>query len=292
VNRFSAAIVVAVLGTAGRAGAQPSAAMPALWRVRPESVTVGDTVYLSRSLPAPEGASARAALPARSATLEPLGEPQIAFGRGVVTVTYAVALFEPGRQRVAMPAIELRYADGTAETVEGDTAVVLVRSILPSGDSLPAPRPALQPLPRPLRRSGPAWLLVGVVVLGAAAWGLARRRVRPAMVSELEAPAASPPIAAWIEAGELRAAAAYLADHVRRQLAQLEPRARLSLDRSSLMEVLRRHQPAWPLARLEDLLRALERARFAPAVPSDLLALADEVGSLLEELHRRPGVAP
>lgn len=258
--------------------------MPGVWQVRPDSITVGDTVYLSRTLPAPAGMSARASMLARTPVVEPLGEPQLAIARGVLTLTYALAVFEPGRHAIPMPAAELFYAEGTVETIEGDTAVLQVRSVLPAEDTLPPPRPALQPLGRPIRQSGPAWLLAGLAALGAGAWGVARRRVRPRAAAAPPAGAAAPPIAAWIEAGELRAAAAYLASDLRRRLAQLEPQARSNLDLDSLMAVLGRQRPEWPLRDLEGLLRALERARFAPAVPSDLLALAEQMAVLVQGL--------
>lgn len=281
----AALLLVAVLGTAGPVLAQRAGAVPGVWRVRPDSITVGDTAYLSRTLPAPAGVSARAPMLARTSVVEPLGEPEIEIARGVLTLTYSLALFEPGRQAILMPAVELFYADGTVETIEGDTAVVRVRSVLPEQDTLLVPRPALGPLARPIRRRGPVLLLVGLAVLAAGAWGIARRRVGPRPARAVPPPvAASPPIAAWVEAGELRAAAAYLADDLRRRLAKLEPDARSNLDVESLMAVLRRRRPEWPLRDLEDLMRALERARFAPAVPTDLLALSEQVALLIEEL--------
>jgi hypothetical protein len=40
------------------------------------------------------------------------------------------------------------------------------------------------------------------------------------------------------------------------------------------------------LEEIEDVLRALERARFAPAVPHDVLLLEEQVGMLTERLGR------
>ena len=89
-----------------------------------------------------------------------------------------------------------------------------------------------------------------------------------------------------MEAGELRAAAAALADQLRRTIAGLEPGAEAGLPTEALLAVLRRRCPGWPLAEIEDVLHALERARFAPAVPHDVLSLAEQVGMLTERLGR------
>ena len=43
-------------------------------------------------------------------------------------------------------------------------------------------------------------------------------------------------------------------------------------------------RPEWPLGDLADVARALERASFAPAIPSDVIALADEAHVLLGSL--------
>jgi hypothetical protein len=216
-----------------------------------------------------------------------LADPVVELQGEVLVLRYAVAVFEPGLQRIAMPSIELFYPDGNTETVLGDTAVVQVRSVLPPGDSLPPPRTSLAPLPRSRRNRAPPVLLVSLVVAGVGAWAIARRRVAPRpRPPEAEGPAVTPPFHAWVEAGELRAAAAALADSLRRTIAGLEPAAEAGLSTEALLAVLRRRCPGWPLADIDDVLRALERARFAPAVAHDVLSLAEQVGMLAERLGR------
>jgi hypothetical protein len=206
-------------------------------------------------------------------------------GAELVTVRYALALFEPGEQHLAMPAVELLYPDGNSETVVGDTAVVPVRSVLPRGDSLPEARPSLAPLPRPLKSRAPFLVLLGVVLMGSGAWAVARRRVRARVaVPEGEGSQAGPLLRAWVEAGELRAAAASVAERLRRTLERLEPGAAAGLPTDAVLTVLRLRRPSWPLAELEDLLHALERARFAPAVPDDELMLAERATALAKRL--------
>lgn len=274
------AVLVSAVGSAGGQGA-------ATWAASPASVTVGDTVYLTRTLPAPPRVRARPHPLPSTAVVEPLADPVVELRGQVLVLRYAVAVFEPGLQRIAMPNIELFYADGNAETVLGDTAVVEVRSVLPPGDSLPPPRTSLGPLPRPRRNGAPVVMLVGVVAAGVGAWAISRRRVAPRpRPPEGDGPAVAASLRTWVEAGELRAAAAALAGLLRRTIAGLEPAAEAGLSTEALLAVLRRRCPAWPLAEVEDVLRALERARFAPAVPHDVLSLEEQVGMLTERLGR------
>jgi hypothetical protein len=123
------------------------------------------------------------------------------------------------------------------------------------------------------------------VALGGGAWALARRRVRPRPgASEGGAQAAQPPLQAWVEAGELRAAAESVTERLRRALERLEPDAGAGLPTDALLAVLRLRRPSWPLSEIEELLHALERARFAPAVPDDVLMLEEQAADLAERL--------
>ena len=265
---------------------------PATWAAAPASVTVGDTVYLTRTLPASPQVRVRPQPLASTAVVEPLADPVVELLGDVLVLRYAVAVFEPGVQRIAMPQVELFYPDGNTETVLGDTALVRVRSVLPPGDSVPPPRTSLAALPRPRRSGTAAVMLVSLVVAGTGAWVIVRKRVGPRpRPLEAIAPAVTAPLRAWVEAGELRAAAAALADQLRRTIAGLEPGAEAGLPTEALLAVLRRRCPGWPLAEIEDVLHALERARFAPAVPHDVLSLAEQVGMLTERLGRAERVA-
>lgn len=258
---------------------------PAVWMTSPDSATVGDTVYLTRTLPAPPGARVRAQPLPRTAAAEPLADPVAEQSGSLLTLRYAVALFEPGPQALPMPMVEVVYSDGTRETILGDTAHVRIRSVLPPDDSLPEPRPSLSPLARPLRQAMPLGLLVGGVVGGAAAWAWARRRVRPRPrlpAAGLEPP--RPPLERWTEAGELRAVATAAAGELRRVLSWIEPAASEAMATPEYVAALRRRAD-WPLDEIAEVLQALERARFAPAVPTDVLALAEQAATLAQRIQ-------
>ncbi len=259
---------------------------PATWTAIPDSATVGDTIYLSRTLPAPPGATARAQPLSRTATIEPLADPVVERHGALLTLRYAVAVFAPGSQAISMPPVELFYADGTSETILGDSARVRVRSVLPAGDSLPPPKPALAPLARPVHRVGPAVLLGTLVLALSGLWAVARRRVapRPAPPEEAAAVVAAP-LGAWVEAGELRAVATEISMGLRRQLAARVPLAAVALSTDACLTVLRRERPDWPVGEIADVLQALDRARFAPAAPQDIMALAEQARTVSARLR-------
>ena len=109
------------------------------WTVTPAVPTVGDTVIFTRAIP---GATAARVRPlAGTAVLEVLTEPVAVSARGGVLLRYAVALFTAGTHAVAMPDADVLRPDGVAETLPGDTARVVIASVLPPEDSLPVPRP-------------------------------------------------------------------------------------------------------------------------------------------------------
>jgi hypothetical protein len=224
---------------------------------------VGDTAYLLRTLPAAPGVRVRPQPLASTPLLEPLTDPMVEQRAELVTVRYAVALFEPGALLAPGSAAPIAEAFRQSLGVLSTSVAWLVYLV-----TFLAP-----------------WLLVGLVALGGSAWALARRRVRsrPSASGDRPQPG-EPPLQTWVEAGELRAAAASVTERLRSGLARLEPGAGAGLPTDALLAVLRLRRPSWPLSEIEELLHALERARFAPAVPDDVLILKGQVADLLERL--------
>ncbi len=256
------------------------------WIVTPATVTVGDTVRLARRIVAPPEVVVRLSPLEASPLLQPLAPPRSGYAEGTLTIVYTVALFEAGRHAVALPSAELIEADGTTSTLPGDTAWVTVRSVLPTDDSLPPPRPSLGPLARAPRRLAPLAVLTGVVLIGLGGWTAARRRSRPRPPPPDLAPAwAEPPVDRWMAAGESRAVASLTAHRVRAWLTERVPAAGRHLTTEQCLAVLAGHQTGLPLREIASLLRALERAQFSPAVSSD-------VGELVERADRLVGPRP
>jgi hypothetical protein len=255
--------------------------------ISPPAPTVGDTITIVRSIDVPADARARAQPLGSSLLVEPLADPIIAPAGARTTVRYTVALFEPGRHPVGIPPVELLYRDGRVEVLPGDTAWVTVRALLPAGDSLPQPKGSLGPIPTFPTRTTPLYALLGIVLLTVGGWTAARRRVRgiPAADTATGTPP-SPPVARWIAAGEGRAVAAIAADRLRNRIAQLAPEADRALSTEECIARLEEKRSDWPLRDLSEVLRELERARFAPAAPSDATALVERVQLLLDALTR------
>ena len=262
-----------------------------VWQVVPGDATVGDTVVVEREVIVGDPAANMLLGAMESSHLvEPLRVPEAFRTADGFIARYTLAVFEPGEHTIAMPDVELEYPDGRRETLVGGTAFVTVMSVLPFGDSLPPPPPrgARIPVVRNITRTMPAALLVTSVVVTIAVWGAARVRSHPRPAWERVGGSGEhdqPPVMRWIAAGEHRAVAAVTMHRVRDRVAQLVPQAGQSLHIEEWLEVLRMHRPNWPLGELGDVMRTLERASFAPAIPSDVIALADAAEVLAQSLE-------
>ena len=262
------------------------------WSVTPTPSTIGDTVVLEREIEVADPAARLRLAPIEaSGLLEPLVAPEAASGTGGFAVRYTVALFEVGQHAIAMPTVELVYPDGRVETRGGGNAIVAVVSVLPQEDSLPPPRARRAPIPRTEVRATPALLLVTAVVMMTVGWGIVRRRPRRRPSWAVAGPGATEiPISRWIGAGEPRAVATVAMHQMRLHVRRYVPDAELSQDLDDWLHTVESHRPDWPVRELSEIMRALERASFAPAIPGDVIALADEAQVLAQHLGE-PAVA-
>ncbi len=256
------------------------------WVVIPEQPTIGDTVVLEREVVVADP-SARLRLTPLEASpfVEPLARPEVISGAGGFVARYLVALFETGEHAVAMPALELVYPNGRVETRAGGEAVITVLSVLPEGDSLPAPSVSREPIPRDVYRAVPAALLLTGILVAAVGWGVVRRR--PGRRPTWSGPAAAGegvPVSRWIAAGEPRAVATVSMHRMREQIRMYVADAEPSLDLEAWLRIVEEHHSEWPVRELGEVMRALERASYAPAIPSDVIALADETEVLLQAI--------
>jgi hypothetical protein len=260
------------------------------WTVSPGQPTVGDTIWLDRQFAVESGAHARLEPLEATDQIQPLLDPRARTTDGTLTVRYGVAVFQPGRVPVAIPAVEVQYPDGRAVVFPADTLVVDVSSVLPQVDPLPDPKLSLGPLARDPNRWWPLVALVALTLVGVTAWGVKRRR--PKQRPPWGVPIGDPvPIAdeRWAKAGEARAVAAAVADALRFRIATALPGAARHLTVEECLEVISRERPKWPLRDLGDVLRSLERARFAPAVPDDVWELGHRADALARQLRGENG---
>ena len=259
-----------------------------VWSVAPTPSTIGDTVVLEREIAvADPTASLRLAPIEGSLLVEPLAGPEAITASDGFIVRYVVALFETGDHTIPMPDIELVYPTGRLETRVGGEAFVTVLSVLPQGESLPAPRASREPIPRNVLRTAPAILLVMGVVALTVGWGLMRRRsrARPVWAGVGKGGEDASPVSRWIAAGEPRAVATVTTHEVRVRVQQYVPEAEPSLDLEDWLHTVEAHRPDWPLRELSEVMQALERASFAPAIPSDVIALTDEAQVIVQTIE-------
>ena len=131
-------------------------------------------------------------------------------------------------------------------------------------------------------------LLLGVIA-GSATWGGLRRRRRRRRSDTRPAPSqdsVAPPIDRWISAGESRAVVTYVAERIRGAIAAWVPPAGRHLDTEACLAILERERPDWPHRDMREVLKSLDRARFAPAVSGDVTDVIDRAELLLSELDR------
>lgn len=255
------------------------------WSVRPAEPTIGDTIWVDRFVRVDAGAHPRLLPLDPTAAIEPLLDPTVARRGDTLTIRYALTVFEPGQIAVTLPALEIQYAEGRAETLPAETISVTVASVLPTRDPLPAPQPSLGPLARRRTTPVPLIVLVTVTLASLTVWGVRRRWVRPRPAWAVEGrDAVTMPVERWADAGESRAVAAATADALRQNLVDLLPDAGRHLSIEECERVLASERPDWPRREIAEILRALERARFAPAVPDEILALARRAEAIAAKL--------
>jgi hypothetical protein len=263
-----------------------------VWTISPPTATVGDTVRISRRVVA--GPDARfSVLPlVPTDVYVPLSSPVAAYSEGAVVVRYQLAFFETGDHPVLMPDLELNYPDGRTHVFPGDTALVHIGSILPAEDDEPPLRPSLGPVARTQRSLTPTWAILSVLIVCLVSWAVWRRRVgdRPVWARVVVEPP-EVPLQQWIMAGESKAAVGVIADRLRDAIERLIPSAGRQLSTRECLTVIQESRPGWPIRDIEGVLRSLDRAQYAPAVPNDVALLVDQVEALLRVIHEPVGEA-
>lgn len=172
--------------------------------------TVGDTIWITRTVTVGSGVTVRPRPIAPSAFLQPLAPPGIALVGNEVRLRYPVVAWQPGSQTVEIPGVILVRNDGWSDTLPPTPVTIVVASVLPpqTRDSL-APRPPAALVERSSRSLAPALWLVLVTLLALLPLHWWWRRRNPPAPEPVWSPARGPSLAAlasWASAGELRAA--------------------------------------------------------------------------------------
>jgi hypothetical protein len=256
------------------------------------SATVGDTIWVNRTVPLPAGWSARAPAWDPDGAVELLGTPVIVVVGDSVTVRYPLVVWQPGDHPVEVPGPVLLSPQGDVDSVYMSRMTIPVSSVLPvvAEDSIIPPQPPAGIVPRPVASMIPLFVLWGVaLILVAPLHWWWRRRGKPAsadapLANPVDVEVSRPPVAQWAAAGELRAVTAAGTWELRHAVADRVPAARVTLDTEGCLAVVRASKPEWPLDELEMLLRGMDASRFAPMSERDALQLYERAITLKTRL--------
>jgi hypothetical protein len=249
--------------------------------------TVGDTIWVRRTIAAPPGRAVRAAEWAPTGDLELLGHPRITLRGDSVEVAYPVALWAPGPHTVQVPGPLLVGGDGRIDSVPSATVTLTAASVLPAGphDTL-RPQPVTPTLALSEHSLQPLLLLlILALVLLAPVHLLWRRRGRPVPVAPIgPAEPPEPETARWAGAGEPRAVIGVAVERLRSAIAARVPEAGMTVDTEACLTVLAERRPSWPLTELGELLRALDEARFTYGADLDAIGMYRRAGELEQRM--------
>ena len=259
------------------------------WSSMAPRPTVGDTVWLERTLAAPAGWRLRPGRLEPGQDVEPLADPTVYRSPDGWTVRYPVVAWTPGSHTLTLPPIWRLGPAGQADSVPGGAAGFAVRSVLPSaeGGPRPAPKDAMAPL-RPEQRL--IWAPFLAVLLAAAflVGGLWWRRRPPRRLAPLPHVPLEPevPDARWLAAGEPKAVAARAARRLRAAVAAAVPAAHQALATAECLATVERAAPQAWVRELRDVLGAIDQVAYATAHGVDVAALGERARRLAAELAR------
>ena len=255
------------------------------------SPTVGDTVWLSRTVRVPTGHAVRAAEWEPSDPVELLGRGRVVIAGDSAKISYPVVLWRPGQHTIELPGPLLLGPGGTIDSLAGERVSVEVRSVLPvvSPDSALAPQPRASLVSRrvvSLAPVGVLWLASLVLLLPVHLWW--RWRGKPARTAPpaLRPDALELPLARWADAGEYRAVANVAAARLRAAVEQRVASAHPGLDTERVLAEIAAVRPEWPLQELSELLRGLDDVRFGLVPSSEALRLSRSTIEMRDRLLR------
>ena len=250
--------------------------------------TVGDTIWLERSVELPPGATIRPAAWDPEGDIALLGRPVVRQEGTVATVAYPAVAWSAGTRTILVPGPIVIHRDGVTDSLPAEPRTIEVASVLPAGE---APgqigvRPELGIVPERVRS---AWPLVGALALALLlflplAWWW-RRRGPVAVVGSPLSGSPEPPVAEWSEAGEPRAVAAAAARALRGAITSHLPGTAPGLVTSRLVRTVDEQRPSWPTAEIALVLRSLESAQYAGVANGDVVDLAQRAQAIRARLE-------
>lgn len=251
--------------------------------------TVGDTIWLSRTVSLPAGHVVRAPDWEPADPVELLGRARVVVTGDSAEISYPVVIWRPGRQLIDVPGPLLLGPGGTVDSVASEPVRLEVRSVLPAvpPDSTLRPQPRAALVSR--REVSPIpllvlWALALILLLPLHLWWNRRGKPMPGTPSIPDLP--DPPLKRWADAGEYRAVANVATLRLRAAVAQRVAAAHAGLDTERLLAELAAARPDWPLEELGTLLRRLDDARFGQSGSPGALELSQSTLRLRDRLLR------
>ncbi len=254
--------------------------------------TVGDTIWLERTVETPPGAEVRAAQWTPSEPLGLLGHAVVRRVGSQTVVSYPAVAWNAGSINVQIPGPIVIRSDGTTDSLPAESRTIVVASVLP--DSTPPEQLPVQPeagivlervtTPYPVLVA----LLIATLIVAPLAWYWVRNG--PTM-PPFKTPTDKliPPLAEWSEAGEPRAVAAVAARGLRFAMLSQLPGIPQGLVSSRLIRVVQEQRPNWPAQEIGEVLGALEAVQYSAATPGEVVALAERAAELRKQLEASAG---
>lgn len=254
--------------------------------------TVGDTIWVLRTVVVPAGRTLRPADWRPEDPVELLGPPRVVERGDSTEIAYPVVVWRAGTHEAEMPGPLLLGVGGGVDSLAPQRITLQVASVLPQvpPDSILAPQPRADFVPR-----GTLSILPALFALVAAALTLAPlhwwwRRRGPAVSPGPSASAKREvPLERWADAGEPRAVAASVTARLRAAIALSVPSAHRGLDTGALLLQLAVDRSEWPLDEVSALLRSLDEARFGVEPAPAVLELAGDAERLESRLAGAAG---
>ena len=251
--------------------------------------TVGDTVWIGRTVRIPAGYTVRAGDWEPADPFQLLGRPRVTVSGDSARITYPLVVWRPGRHVVELPGALLLGPGGTVDSLPGQQTSLEVGSVLPPGDSTVSPQPSAALVERHVVTLAPVvglWALTIVLLLPLHLWWRRRGKPTRAAVPVPRPEVLEAPLTRWADAGEHRAIASLATTQLRTALADRLPSAHLGLDTERVLAEVAAARPEWPLEDFGSVLRSLDDIRFGAAASSQALGLSRSSLALRERLLR------
>lgn len=251
--------------------------------------TVGDTVWISRTVSVPRGGAVRPATWNPSGDVEALGPARVTPRGDSAEIAYPAVAWLAGQHTVDVPGPLLLLEGGGVDSLPAQRVVLTIASVLPPNRE-PA-QLAIQPAAETVTRDARTWRPLAVLLLAALLlvlplqfWWRRRGKV-PAAVPRPRPPVL--PLARWADLGESRLVLGAATASLRDAIARGAPSAEPGLDVVTCIERVRAERPDWPADELSELLAALEEARFTPEAFPDASGLAEWAQALVARLPEK-----